>query len=96
MKFKNKKYGFKKFLVGGMLALSVFSTSFLVSNYQRNIDNPVLANFTEVQSSISNNDFTSYSTSTTPYNPNSWTFNNPLNNENIKKGVVNVILTASG
>ncbi len=90
MKFKNKKYGFKKFLVGGMLALSVFSTSFLVSNYQRNIDNPVLANFTEVQSSISNNDFTSYSTSTTPYNPNSWTFNNPLNNENIKKGVVNV------
>ena len=58
MKYKNKKYGFKKFLVGGMLALSVFSTSFLVSNFENN-NSPIYAHYTEQQTSISNNDFTS-------------------------------------
>ncbi|MDY5041790.1 MAG: hypothetical protein SPF07_02320 [Eubacteriales bacterium] len=89
MKYKNKKYGFKKFLVGGMLALSVFSTSFLVSNFENN-NSPIYAHYTEQQTSISNNDFTSYSTSSNPYSPNSWTFTNPANNDNIKYGVINV------
>ena len=91
MKTRNKKYGFKRFLVGGMLALSVFSTSFLVSNFENNkFSSPVYANYQEVQTTISNNDFSSYSTSTNPYTPNNWTFNNPLNNESIKYGVIDV------
>ena len=91
MKTKNKKYKFKRFLVGGMLALSVFSTSFLVSNFENNRFNaPVFANYQQVQTSISNSDFSSYSTSTDPYTPNNWTFENPLSNESIKYGVINV------
>ena len=90
MKTRNKKYGFKKFLVGGMLALSVFSTSFLVNNFENNNVSAVYASYQETQTTISNNDFNSYSTSTTPYNPNSWTFENPANNEKIKSGVINV------
>ena len=45
MKTRNKKYGFKKFLVGGMLALSVFSTSFLVTNFENRNLNSVYANY---------------------------------------------------
>lgn len=93
MKTRNKKYGFKKFLVGGMLALSVFSTSFLVNNFENNRPSAVYASYQETQTSISNSDFTSYSTSTTPYSPNSWTFENPSNNEKIKSGVINVFNT---
>lgn len=90
MKTRNKKHQFKRFLVGGMLALSVFSTSFLVSNFEKQNFEPVFANYQAVESSISNSDFSSYSTSTTPYSPNNWTFNNPLNNDSIKNGVINV------
>ncbi len=90
MKTRNKKHQFKRFLVGGMLALSVFSTSFLVSNFENQKFEPVYANYQSVENSISNNDFSSYSTSTTPYNPNNWTFNNPSGNDNIKSGVINV------
>lgn len=85
---KNKKYAFKKFLIGGMLALSVFSTSFIATNLQK-IDTGVSASYQQVQSLISNNDFSSYSTSSTPYSPSNWTYENPLNNENIKAGVIN-------
>lgn len=90
MKTKNKKYGFKKFLVGGMLALSVFSTSFLVNNFENSQSKYVYASYQETDTSISNSDFTSYSTSSTPYSPNSWTFENPSNNEKFKNGVINV------
>ena len=90
MKTRNKKHQFKRFLVGGMLALSVFSTSFLVSNFENQKFEPVYANYQAVENTISNNDFSSYSTSTTPYSPNNWTYNNPLNNDSIKNGVINV------
>lgn len=90
MKTRNNKYGFKRFLVGGMLALSVFSTSFLVSNFENQKFNTVYANYQTVDDSISNSDFSSYSTSTTPYTPNNWTFNNPLNSDGLKNGIIDV------
>lgn len=92
MKTKNKKYGFKRFLVGGMLALSVFSTSFLVSNFENKLNNApvVYANYQETLSNISNADFSSYSSATDPYTPNNWTLNNPTNSDSIKTGVINV------
>lgn len=94
MKTRNKKYGFKRFLVGGMLALSVFSTSFLVTNFENfNRTSAVYASYQETLSSISNNNFNSYSTSTTPYSPNSWTFENPADNEKIKNGVIDASST---
>ena len=86
---KNKKYAFKKFLIGGMLALSVFSTSFIATNLQK-IDQGVFASYAQEQSLISNNDFSNYSTSSTPYTPNSWTYENPTSNNSIKAGVINV------
>ena len=90
---KNKKHGYKKFLVGGMLALSVFSTSFLATNFQ-NLNKGVYASYMHEQSLISNKDFSSYSTSSTPYSPNNWTYENPQNNNSIKAGVINVSDTA--
>jgi len=80
---KNKKYAFKKFLIGGMLALSVFSTSFIATNLQK-IDQGVFASYAQEQSLISNNDFSNYSTSSTPYTPNSWTYENPTSNNSTK------------
>lgn len=94
MKTRNKKYGFKNFLVGGMLALSVFSTSFLVTNFENRNLNSVYANYQTVQDTLSNSDFSSYSTSGNPYTPNSWNFNNPTNNESIKHGVIDVSSTS--
>lgn len=90
MKTRNKKYAFKRFLVGGMLALSVFSTSFLVNNFENFNNTPaVYASYQDTLTTISNSDFNSYSTSTTPYGANSWTFENPAENEKIKNGVIN-------
>lgn len=89
MSTKNKKYAFKKFLIGGLLALSVFSTSFVASNLQ-NLKSEIFASYSQTQTLISNNDFSNYSTSSTPYVPNSWTYENPLSNQNIKAGVINV------
>ena len=43
-----------------------------------------------IANTLSNNDFNSYSTSTTPYSPSNWTYENPTNNESIKAGVINV------
>lgn len=94
MKTRNKKYGFKKFLVGGMLALSVFSTSFLVTNFEKSNLNSVYANYQTVQDTLSNSDFSSYSTSGNPYTPNNWNFNNPTGNESIKHGIIDVSSTS--
>lgn len=89
MNTKTKKRQFKNIILGGMLCFSMLGTGFVGYQFQNYNTPAVYASYKEEISLITNNTFGSTSTSTTPEGPNSWTLQNPQNNESLKTGVIN-------
>lgn len=87
------KQKIKKLACSLILALAIFSASFVGYHFNPINQNAVEASYKQVVELIDNNEFVNESDSSDPATPSNWTLLNPTATENIASGIINVYPT---